>query len=65
MGFARKVKRSNAPKVPRRCKMKMSRKMGYDTETHHFYFCECCGKEKWVEVKSDDFCSYGERREGE
>lgn len=23
--------------------------MGYDTETHDFYFCENCGKEKWVE----------------
>lgn len=62
MGFARKTKRANALKVvPRCCKMKMSRKMGYDTETHVFYFCECCGKEKWVETKSND-CSYGERR---
>ena len=48
MGFVRKVKRANAPKVPRCCNMKMRRKMGYDTETHDFYFCENCGKEKWV-----------------
>jgi hypothetical protein len=33
--------------------MKMSRKMGYDTETHHFYFCEFCGKEKWVVVEQE------------
>ena len=51
MGFARKVKRANAPKVPRCCKNKMTRQMGYDTETHIFYFCEHCGKEKWIERK--------------
>ena len=49
MGFARKIKRASAPKEPRCCKMKMRRKMGYDTVTHDFYFCENCGKEKWVE----------------
>lgn len=49
MGFARKIKRANDQKEPRCCKMKMSRKMGYDTGTHDFYFCERCGKEKWVE----------------
>ena len=27
----------------------MSRKMGYDTETEQFYFCEVCGKEQYVE----------------
>ena len=48
MGFARKVKRRNMPKV-HCCGRKMTRKMGYDTETHDFYFCENCGKEKWVE----------------
>lgn len=51
MSFGRKIKRRNSPKEPRCCKMPMTRKMGYDTETHNFYFCECCGKEKWVEVK--------------
>lgn len=61
MGFARKIKRANAPKL-RCCNMKMSRKMGYDTETHNFYFCEKCGKEKWVEIKSDGSCSHGERK---
>lgn len=48
MGFARKIRRAKAPKEPRCCKMKMRRKMGYDTETLDFYFCENCGKEKWV-----------------
>lgn len=51
MSFSRKIKRRNSPKEPRCCKMPMTRKMGYDTKTHNFYFCECCGKEKWVEVK--------------
>ena len=50
MGFARKIKRANTPKAPRCCKMNMTRKMGYDTETHIFYVCENCWKEKWVEI---------------
>lgn len=49
MGFARKIKRANNPKTPRCCNMKMTRKVGYDTETHDFYFCRNCGKEKWIE----------------
>lgn len=52
MGFARKVKRANMPKI-HCCGRRMTRKMGYDTETHDFYFCENCGKEKWVERKPD------------
>ena len=47
MGFARKIKRANMPKA-HCCGRQMTRKMGYDTETHDFYFCESCGKEKWV-----------------
>lgn len=49
MGFARKLKRRAMLKDQKRCcGRKMSRKMGYDTETHDFYFCEICGKEKCV-----------------
>ena len=49
MGFARKLKRKAMLRdVKRCCGQKMSRKMGYDTETHDFYFCEVCGKEKYV-----------------
>jgi hypothetical protein len=54
MSLSRKIKRANAPKLPRCCAAKMTRKMGYDTGTHDFYFCEQCGKEKWVERRTDD-----------
>ena len=53
MGFLRKVKKANAPKL-RCCGMKMTAKMGYDTNTHSFYFCEKCGKEKWVKKENDN-----------
>jgi hypothetical protein len=49
MGFARRLKRRAILKDQQRCcGQKMCRKMGYDTETHDFYFCEICGKEKYV-----------------
>jgi hypothetical protein len=52
MGFARKLRRNAMLQDIRRCcGRKMSRKMGYDTEAHDFYFCECCGKERFVERK--------------
>ena len=55
MGFARKLKRKSMLQDIRRCcGQKMSRKMGYDTETHIFYFCEHCGKERFV--KRADNC---------
>lgn len=54
MSFARKIKRANIPKMPRCCKQPMTRKMGYDTETHTFYFCENCGKEKCVKKENTD-----------
>ena len=60
MGFARKIKRANAPKVPRCCKMNMRRKMGYDTETHVFYCCDKCGKEKWVKIPNCGKRKYGD-----
>jgi hypothetical protein len=65
MGFARKIKRRNTPKVTRCCGMKMERKMGYDTETHDFYFCENCGKEKWVERPNCGAKMDGERKDNE
>lgn len=45
----RKYKRSIfKSKHPRCCGEKMRRKPYYDTETQTFYFCEICGKEKYV-----------------
>ena len=40
MSFARKVKRANTPKEPRCCREKMTRKMGYDTDTHNDVVCD-------------------------
>lgn len=54
MGFTRKIKRANTLKAPRCCKQSMTRKTGYDTDTHDFYFCENCGKEKYVERKENE-----------
>lgn len=54
MSVTRKIKRANAPKKPRCCKERMTRKQGYDTDTHIFYYCESCGKEKWVKRENTD-----------
>lgn len=53
MSFARKInrkKRMNALKEMGIycCGGVMCRKEGYDNENGKFYFCEICGKEKWV-----------------
>lgn len=44
----RKYRRAQKEKIHYCCGQKMSRKSGYDTDTHDFYFCEVCGKEKYV-----------------
>lgn len=44
----RKYRRAQKEKIHYCCGKKMSRKSGYDTDTHDFYFCEVCGKEKYV-----------------
>lgn len=54
MSLTRKIKRAKSSKEPRCCKNKMTRKMGYDTDTHDFYFCENCGKEKWIDKSGNN-----------
>lgn len=44
----RKYRRAQKEKIPHCCGKKMDRKDGYDTDTHDFYSCEVCGKEKYV-----------------
>ena len=43
MSFTRKMKRRNKPHNGNHSWV---HKSGYDTETHEFWFCEHCGKEK-------------------
>lgn len=58
MSFTRKIKRTNGlPNIARCCKTNMWNKPGYDTETHHFFVCPKCGKEKWVRKEQQ----YGKR----
>lgn len=52
MSFARKVKRKNNPL--HNGKHSWLHKAGYDTEMHEFWFCEHCGKEKWIEKRADN-----------
>ena len=46
MSFTRKMKRRNKLHNGNHSWV---HKSGYDTETHEFWFCENCGKEKWIE----------------
>ena len=51
MGFVRKLKRKQRLqniKQIKCCGEKMLRKPCYDTDTKEFYFCDVCGKEKYV-----------------
>ena len=55
MSFARKIKRANTPDIiPRCCKSKMWNKPDYDTETHGFFVCPKCGKEKYIKKEKED-----------
>lgn len=59
MGFARKLNRTKRMKALHEmgiwcCGGVMSRKEGYDTEDKYFYFCEVCGKEKYVSKKGGE-----------
>ena len=51
MSFTRKMKRRNKPHNGNHSWV---HKSGYDTETHEFWFCEHCGKEKWIEKENDN-----------
>ena len=53
MSFTRKMKRRNKPHNGNHSWV---HKSGYDTETHEFWFCEHCGKEKWIEKDNDNGC---------
>ena len=53
MSFTRKMKRRNKPHNGNHS---FVHKSGYDTETHEFWFCEHCGKEKWIEKENDNGC---------
>lgn len=53
MSFSRKLNRAKRMKALKEmgiycCGGVMARKLGYDTEDKYFYFCEVCGKEKYV-----------------
>ena len=54
MSFKRKVMRKNRPTSKRCCGCPLTHKGGYDTDTHEFWFCEVCGKEKWIEKRDDN-----------
>ena len=55
MSFARKFKRQKGePNKHRCCGEQMWHKAGYDTDTSEFWFCENCGKEKWIEKRGTD-----------
>ena len=51
MSFTRKMKRRNKLHNGNHSWV---HKSGYDTETHEFWFCEHCGKEKCIEKKNDN-----------
>ena len=51
MGFIRKLKRKQRIQAIKQtvcCGEKMLKKPCYDTDTEEFYFCDVCGKEKYV-----------------
>ena len=59
MSFARKLNRAKRMKALREmgiycCGGVMTRKEGYDTDEKYFYFCEVCGKEKYVSKKGGE-----------
>lgn len=53
MSLARKLKRKGLNRS-RCCNTQMLRKEGYDTDTHEFWVCLICGKEKWLERSSSE-----------
>ena len=53
MAFVRKLNRKKRMEALKEmgiycCGGAMQRKEGYDTEDKYYYFCEVCGKEKYV-----------------
>ena len=54
MSFKRKMMRKSKTHKKRCCGCPLTHKAGYDTNTHEFWFCEVCGKEKWIEKRADN-----------
>ena len=54
MSFKRKMARKNKIRPKRCCGQPLTAKSGYDTDTHSFFVCTVCGKEKWIEKKVDN-----------